>query len=95
MKKLIAAVVPAKPRRRARALLESLNTNPRIEMPSAVRAQLDGLYAADAAYVEQLLGRRVDDWRMRRTRTASPEHGAPRRDPLAHAACRGVRRTVE
>lgn len=81
-KRLVAAVVPTRPRRRIRALLETLNTNPRVTLPGSVRARLDDLYEADVAYVEAVLGRPVEHWRRLRV----PAGSVPARlRPLAEA----------
>jgi len=66
-KKLIGLIVPAKPRRRIRAMLESFNTTTRIAMPPVVRKRFDELYEPDVTYVEQILGRRMTAWRKLRS----------------------------
>ena len=66
LKRLVAALVPKKARRKARSRLESWNTSAKPELPHEVRAALDARYTADVDYVEALLGRRIDAWHERR-----------------------------
>ncbi|MFK7886537.1 MAG: sulfotransferase [Gammaproteobacteria bacterium] len=63
-KKLIGMVVPKKPRRKVRAMIEAMNTGKRVGMDATTRARFDEVYRDDVAYVESLLGRELDVWRQ-------------------------------
>lgn len=65
-KKLIGLFVPTKRRRKIRGKLEAMNTTRKIAMPVDVRMRFDKLFNADIDYVEQILGRKMTDWRKLR-----------------------------
>ena len=62
-KKLVGLVLPKKPRRKLRSMIEAMNTGKRVSMSDSVRARFDALYANDVAFVEDLVGRRLTAWR--------------------------------
>lgn len=62
-KKLVGLVVPKKPRRKVRAMIEAMNTGKRVAMNAGTRARFDKLFRDDVAYVESLLGRELEAWR--------------------------------
>ncbi len=66
-KKLLGLVIPTKPRRKLRAILEAINTGPRASMEPGLRSRLDRLYSRDVRFVEDLLDRPVPSWRDLRT----------------------------
>ena len=65
-KRAVAQLVPKKSRRRARALIESWNTGPKMQPSDALRVELDRLYTPDVRFVEKHLGRSVEAWHERR-----------------------------
>ena len=62
-KKAVGVIIPKKPRRKVRAMIEAMNTGKRVVMDDAVRARFDELYRDDVAYVETLLKRDMAVWR--------------------------------
>lgn len=67
-KKFVGLVVPTKPRRKVRALLEAINTTKKVTMPGDIRSRFDHLFQDDINYVEQLLGREIPAWRELRSK---------------------------
>lgn len=61
-KKVVSMIVPKKPRRKIRSMIEALNTGKRVAMSDDIRARFAALYRDDVAYVESILGRRIDAW---------------------------------
>lgn len=62
LKKLVSRIVPKKPRRKLRAMIEAMNTGRRVEMSDAIRQRFGELYKDDKAFVEQMLGRKLERW---------------------------------
>ncbi len=61
-KKMVGLVVPKKPRRKVRAIIEAMNTGSKVQMNAATRARFDAIYRDDVAYVESLLERPLKVW---------------------------------
>ncbi|MEO1573815.1 MAG: sulfotransferase [Pseudomonadota bacterium] len=62
LKKVVSMLVPKKPRRKIRGMIEALNTGKRVAMSDDIRARFATLYRDDVAYVESILGRRIEAW---------------------------------
>ncbi len=62
-KKAVGLIVPKKPRRKIRAMIEAMNTGKRVVMDDAVRARFDELYRDDVEYVASVLKRDMAVWR--------------------------------
>jgi mono/diheme cytochrome c family protein len=59
---MVGLVVPKKPRRKVRAIIEAMNTGSKVQMNAATRARFDAIYRDDVAYVESLLERPLKVW---------------------------------
>ena len=66
LKSILRGIVPTRPRRRMRQLIERLNTGKRVHMPPHIRRRLDEMYINDVSYIESLLGREIPSWRRLR-----------------------------
>lgn len=62
LKKVVSMIVPKKPRRKIRSMIEAMNTGKRVSMSDDIRARFAQLYQDDVAFVESLLDRRLKAW---------------------------------
>jgi len=66
-KKIVNLVIPKKPRRRIRLILESMNTGKKPVLDQSVRNQLDQYFLKDVEYLEEILERKIPVWREKST----------------------------
>lgn len=61
-KKIVGLVVPKKPRRKVRAMIEAMNTGSKVQMSASTRSRFDAIYRHDVAFVESVFERAMTVW---------------------------------